>query len=81
MAKPRPMQYYYLTLLALFCAFGGIFQLFAFIIGVSNFLERNTGGSIWATVMCIPFFGIGFLIMRTAWRASQRYQARIEDSN
>jgi hypothetical protein len=75
------VQRYYLILLGSFAAFGVMFQLFAVIIGVSNFLERNTDGSIWATVGCVPFFGIGFLIMRTAWRIGQRYQARIENSN
>jgi len=78
MAKPSPTQYYYLALLGVGCAFGGLFQLFAVIIGISNFLHRDTDGSAWATVGCIAFFGIGFLIMRTAWRVGQRYQARIE---
>ena len=81
MAKPSPTQYYYLALLAAASAFGGLLQLFAVIIGVSNFLVRDTDGSIWATVACIPFFAVGFLIMRAAWRLGQRYKAWIENSN
>jgi hypothetical protein len=81
MARPTPIQYYYLTLLAGFTAIGGIIIIFTIIIGVTDFIYFYHGNGPWIALACSAMAAVGYLVMRTAWRVSQRYQARIENSN
>ena len=75
------MQYYYLTLLAAFTVVGGIIMIFTIVIGVSDFIYFYHGNGPWTALACSVMATAGYCIMRTAWRISRRYQARIKNSN